>query len=59
MKKRFPAQCLISEITSELNECKSRPCVNGRCLDGNNDYVCVCEAGFTGKDCELGKLMNL
>ena len=42
---------------SEINECNSVPCQNGgQCIDEINKYSCLCEAGFTGLNCETGNL---
>ena len=27
----------------------------GSCKDGVNDYLCECDAGYNGKDCENGE----
>ena len=32
-----------------VNECASSPCVNGRCADFVNLYLCECNLGWTGK----------
>ena len=34
------------------------PCENGgNCTDGVNEYICNCVTGYTGTDCETGKLL--
>ena len=39
----------------DTDECESSPCVNGQCQDGINQYRCVCDPGWTGTDCHIGK----
>ena len=35
------------------------PCENGgNCTDGVNEYLCTCISGYTGTDCETGKLLQ-
>ena len=42
------------------NECGSNPCQNGgACADDLNTYVCTCRAGFTGVNCQIGKVAAL
>ncbi|XP_072030540.1 uncharacterized protein [Amphiura filiformis] len=37
----------------DINECISDPCQNGgSCYDGLNQYICICENGWTGENCE-------
>ena len=41
----------------DSNECSDDPCYHGgQCVDGDNSYTCTCTAGWTGHDCEDGKL---
>ena len=41
-----------------MDECNSLPCQNGgQCVDKINGYDCLCEAGFTGQNCEIGNLI--
>ena len=36
------------------------PCENGgNCTDGVNEYICNCVTGYTGTDCETGKLLQI
>lgn len=32
-----------------LDDCKSKPCDYGTCLDKINGYECACEPGYSGK----------
>lgn len=44
--------------STEIDECRSQPCLNGgSCKDRIAEFLCVCEAGYTGLHCELGKRM--
>ena len=51
--------CIIinfSHIVSDINYCENVNCTGrGNCTNGVNTYTCVCEAGYTGTDCETGK----
>ena len=39
---------------TDINECESRPCLNGAtCVNKENDYQCSCIAGYTGTKCEI------
>ncbi|KAL7990822.1 hypothetical protein Chor_014252 [Crotalus horridus] len=56
-----PRLCLAQGIWSdppecnEIDECRSQPCLNGGlCKDQIAHYLCLCKAGYTGNNCELG-----
>ena len=40
-----------------VEPCKSEPCLNnGVCVvTDDNNYVCVCQAGYTGDNCESSR----
>ncbi|NXF90440.1 SNED1 protein, partial [Eubucco bourcierii] len=39
---------------SEIDECQSQPCVNGgQCKDRVAEFLCLCEPGYAGHQCEL------
>ena len=41
---------------SDIDDCVDRPCENGAtCIDGVSHYNCSCAAGYTEKDCSIGK----
>lgn len=47
------------EFLSDVDECTlpSSPCKNGaECTNSLGEYSCQCSAGWTGADCDIGKL---
>ena len=40
----------------DIDECFSNPCSNGQCVNGVNGYTCSCDAGWTGTNCDEGKV---
>ena len=42
---------------SDIDDCASKPCQNGgSCSDMFNGYSCSCAPGYTGEDCQTGKM---
>ncbi|XP_005993601.1 fibulin-7 [Latimeria chalumnae] len=40
-------------VCKDISECSSHPCQNGgTCVDGINQYRCVCSRGWTGTNCQ-------
>ena len=44
----------------DIDECESGPCNNGgQCQDGVASYQCICSVGYTGVECETGKILTM
>lgn len=42
----------------EIDECLSNPCLfNGTCIKKIGGYLCKCQAGFSGSNCEVDELV--
>ena len=47
---------MYPSLLSDIDECADQPCQNGgNCTDALNDYTCKCVAGYSGKNCSIGK----
>ncbi|CAH3035734.1 unnamed protein product [Porites lobata] len=38
---------------TNIDDCRSYPCIRGRCIDGINNFTCICDAGYGGKTCDI------
>jgi hypothetical protein len=57
-------QILLKMITyiyvifvTDIDECLPSPCQYGTCQDLPNGYTCTCDHGYTGTNCEIGKIL--
>ena len=42
---------------TDIAKCESSPCQNGTvCTEIDNGYTCACVDGYTGVNCETGKI---
>ena len=40
-------------FVAEIPACNSNPCLQGaQCVDGPDDYTCLCVSPYTGQRCE-------
>lgn len=65
-KKRIPQNVIfLSDWLSDIDEClqNGRICNNGRCINTDGSFHCVCNAGFQvavdGKNCEGKTFLKL
>lgn len=50
---------LFSWMFKDYDECVQNPCVNGgTCYNNEGSYTCYCPAGWTGPNCEIGKILS-
>ena len=44
----------VSTTCADINECASDPCLHATaCVNGQNNYTCVCRRGWTGGNCSV------
>ena len=44
----------MGEFCHEIDNCYGVNCgANGWCIDGVNNYTCVCNPGYTGESCDV------
>lgn len=56
--KTFPSHFHFQYIT-DINKCRSSPCLHGNCTDHVNNYTCECQPGFIGDNCDTGLFILL
>ena len=54
LKSKTENFVIIINMLAEIDECLSSPCVHGVCNDRNDGYVCQCEEGWHGVNCDIG-----
>ena len=52
----YECDCIVGyegkQCQTNIDECNSAPCINGKCTDEVNAYRCLCEEGYDGVNCE-------
>ena len=47
---------LLAALFSDIDDCLENPCQNGgQCEDKVNHYVCSCQPGWTGNNCQTSE----
>jgi hypothetical protein len=53
----FSLICLV--YFTDIDDCQNTPCRNNAtCTDHVNNYTCTCASGFTGRNCQIGKVLS-
>ena len=48
----------LVEYLADIDNCMGVTCSgHGTCEDGVNSHTCFCEEGYTGDNCETGKIL--
>ena len=49
----------IPQKNSDIDDCAGKTCSGvGKCKDGINKYMCQCDEGYAGKNCEKSKFLS-
>ena len=49
-----------SMFLTDIKDCVNHTCLNGgSCVDGVNNYTCICVGGFNGDRCETSKISGI
>lgn len=41
-------------LLTDVDDCRSSPCIHGSCTNNINGYNCTCAPGNTGSSCDIG-----
>jgi Notch-like protein len=53
----YPFSVLFSLKYLDIDDCENQSCMHdGTCIDKVNNYTCQCIPGYTGVNCETGKV---
>ena len=42
----------FTSASGDINDCYSQPCIQGTCVDGQNNFTCICPHLYNGTTCE-------